>query len=521
MMMVTWAWSLLSLLISAAIWYLFHDAEHMETRMEHTRRSWMNMSMYKNVLKRKKGEEMSSKIPRGSLGWPVIGETLEFIASGYSSRPVAFMEKRKSLYGKVFRTNILGKPIIVSTDPDVNKAVLQNHGNVFIPSYPKSVTELLGKSSILQTNGPLQKRLHSLIGGYFRSPQFKSRIAREIEDYVKVSLSTWEHKKLPILVQDETKQITFEILVKVLMSVGPGEDMEFLKREFQEFIKGIICIPIKFPGTRLYKSLQAKKKLFNMVRKIVEERNLGMAKTGEKTSGSPIDVIQALLSDTKESSDNTQQLQGLPLDIVTENIIEMMIAGEDSVPMVMTLAVKSLSDTPATLSRVVEENMTLKRQKATSCDGFAWTDYMSLQFTQNVITETLRMANIINAVWRKAQKDVEIKGFLIPKDWCVMTSFTSVHLDDENYENPYQFNPWRWEKTRGMVNNSITFTPFGGGQRLCPGLELSRLEISIFLHHFVTKYRWEVEDDNIVTFPTVKMKRKLPITIVPMVQQHY
>ena len=90
-----------------------------------------------------------------------------------------------------------------------------------------------------------------------------------------------------------------------------------------------------------------------MVRKIVEERNLGMAKTGEKNSGSPIDVIQALLSDTKESSDNTQQLQGLPLDIVTENIIEMMIAGEDSVPMVMTLAVKYLSDNPAALSRVV------------------------------------------------------------------------------------------------------------------------------------------------------------------------
>lgn len=51
-------------------------------------------------------------------------------------------------------------------------------------------------------------------------------------------------------------QITFEVLVRVLMSVGPGEDMGFLKREFQEFIKGIICIPIKFPGTRLYKSLQ-------------------------------------------------------------------------------------------------------------------------------------------------------------------------------------------------------------------------------------------------------------------------
>lgn len=116
----------------------------------------------------------------------------------------------------MFRTNLLGKPIIASTDPEVNKAVLQNHGNVFVPSYPRSVTELLGKSSILQTNGPLQKRLHSLIGGYFRSPQFKSRIAREIEDSVKLSLSTWEQKKQPILLQDETKQVISNYLTSMI-----------------------------------------------------------------------------------------------------------------------------------------------------------------------------------------------------------------------------------------------------------------------------------------------------------------
>lgn len=81
------------------------------------------------------------------------------------------------------------------------------------------------------------------------------------------------------------------------------------------------------------------------------------------------------------------------------------------------------------------------------------------------------MANIINAVWRKAVKDVKIKGewnnfggdcvqiwycaelemevhfpdYLIPEGWGVMASFTSIHMDEENYENPYQFNPWRWE----------------------------------------------------------------------------
>lgn len=42
-------------------------------------------------------EKKKGMIPKGSLGWPVIGETLNFIACGYSSRPVTFMDKRKSL----------------------------------------------------------------------------------------------------------------------------------------------------------------------------------------------------------------------------------------------------------------------------------------------------------------------------------------------------------------------------------------------------------------------------------------
>lgn len=55
------------------------------------------------ISKTKDGDEEEEKekkkgmIPKGSLGWPVIGETLTFIACGYSSRPVTFMDKRKSL----------------------------------------------------------------------------------------------------------------------------------------------------------------------------------------------------------------------------------------------------------------------------------------------------------------------------------------------------------------------------------------------------------------------------------------
>ncbi|XP_022774001.1 3-epi-6-deoxocathasterone 23-monooxygenase-like isoform X2 [Durio zibethinus] len=413
-----------------------------------------------------------------------------------------------SRHGKVFKTHILGTPIIVSTDPDVNKVVLQNHGNIFIPAYPKSIRELLGEHSILQMNGNLQKRVHSLIGGFLRSPQLKSRTTRHIENSVKLTLGSWQDMQL-IHVQEETKKITFEVLVKVLMSVGPGEDLNFLKREFEEFIKGLICLPIKFPGTRLYKSLKAKERLLKMVKKIVEERKLAMEKTDEK--GMANDAVDVLLRDSEEANEK----QSVPLDFICGNIIEMMIPGEETVPMAMTLAVKFLSVCPVALHQLMEENMELKKQKMNSPEDYSWTDYLSLPFTQNVISETLRLANIINGVWRKALKDVDIKGHLIPQGWCVLASFISVHMDEDNYENPYRFDPWRWEKLAAAVNNN-SFTPFGGGQRLCPGLELSRLEISIFLHHLITSYRWVAQEDDIIYFPTVKMKRKLPIRVIPL-----
>lgn len=62
-----------------------------------------------------------------------------------------------------------------------------------------------------------------------------------------------------------------------------------------------------------------------------------------------------------------------------------------------------------------------------------------------VITETLRMGNIISGVMRKAVKEVQVKGHLIPEGWCVFTYFRSVHLDEEFYDEAYKFNPWRWK----------------------------------------------------------------------------
>ncbi|XP_042451085.1 cytochrome P450 90D2-like [Zingiber officinale] len=438
------------------------------------------------------------RLPAGSGGWPLVGETLHFVSSAYSPSPERFMDKRRRLYGKVFRSHLFGSPTIVSTDAEVSRCVLQSDARAFVPWYPKSLTELMGESSILLINGNLQRRIHGLIGGFFKSAELKAQITRDMHSYVSHSVVNWRHHHR-ILVQEQTKNIVFQILVRALIGLGPGKEMQFLKQQFREFIAGLMSLPVKLPGSRLYRSLQAKKRMAMMIKSIIAEKRAEQADGGRSQRRSR-DAVDVLIDDASDE---------LTDDLISDNMIDLMIPAEDSVPVLITLAVKYLSECPLALRHLEEENMELKQRRGV--EELQWNDYMSLSFTQDVITETLRMGNIISGIMRKAVKDVEIKGHLIPKGWCVLTYFRSVHLDESHYEEAYEFNPWRW-KEKDM--SSCSFTPFGGGQRLCPGLDLARLEAAIFLHHLVTNFTWVAEEeDHIVNFPTVRMKRGMPIRV--------
>ncbi|KAH0646502.1 hypothetical protein KY284_034386 [Solanum tuberosum] len=105
-----------------------------------------------------------------------------------------------------------------------------------------------------------------------------------------------------------------------------------------------------------------------------------------------------------------------------------------------------------------------------------------------LINETVRLANIAPVIFRKALKDINFKEYTIPAGWAVMVSPPAVHLNPVNYKDPLQFNPWRWE---GIEINgaSRNFMAFGGGMRFCVGTDFTKVQIAVFLHCFVTKYK--------------------------------
>ncbi|KAI4383964.1 hypothetical protein MLD38_009741 [Melastoma candidum] len=435
-------------------------------------------------------------LPPGSLGIPLIGETLQLVAAYRTENPEPFIDERVKKYGPVFKTHVFGEPTVFMTEPDTNRLLLQNEGTLFDCSYPGSISNLLGRHSLLLMKGELHKRMHSLTMSLGSSSVIRDRLLVDMDRLIRSNLAGWSDR---ILLMEEAKKITFELTMKQLMSFDPGEWTESLRKEYVLVIEGFFSVPSSIFSPTYRRAIQARTKVAEALNLVVRQRRKDKERDGAKKK----DVLGTLLDTDDHFSDEQ----------IADYLVALLVAGYETTSTMMTFAVKYLTETPRALAQLKEEHDRI-RGKKDHLDDLNWEDYKSMTFTQCVINESLRMANIIGGVFRRAITDIDIKGHRIPKGWRVFASFRAVHLNPEHFEDARTFNPWRWQSNSGMLMPGKIFTPFGGGTRLCPGYEIARVAISIFLHRLLTTYSWiPTEDDKSVYFPTTRTKKRYPIHV--------
>jgi len=96
-----------------------------------------------------------------------------------------------------------------------------------------------------------------------------------------------------------------------------------------------------------------------MVGRIVEERmKLIMDNNAEDDEkvGVVNDVVDALLRDKGELSQSSSS-SNLMVEMISQNIIEFMIPGEETLPTAMTLALKFITDSPLALSKLMVSSL--------------------------------------------------------------------------------------------------------------------------------------------------------------------
>lgn len=144
------------------------------------------------------------RLPPGSLGLPFIGETLQLISAYKTENPEPFVDKRVNRYGTIFTTHIFGEPTVFSAEPETNRFILMNEGKLFDCSYPGSISNLLGKHSLLLMKGSLHKRMHSLTMSFANSSIIKDHLLEDIDRLIRLNLHGWNDR---VLLMEEAKKV--------------------------------------------------------------------------------------------------------------------------------------------------------------------------------------------------------------------------------------------------------------------------------------------------------------------------
>ncbi|GLJ12634.1 hypothetical protein SUGI_0194940 [Cryptomeria japonica] len=79
-----------------------------------------------NSAKTEKGKGLP--LPPGKLGFPVIGETYQFLRAYKEFKAKEWVEERVSKYGSVFKTSLMGRRTVVLTGQEGNRFLFQNEG---------------------------------------------------------------------------------------------------------------------------------------------------------------------------------------------------------------------------------------------------------------------------------------------------------------------------------------------------------------------------------------------------------
>ncbi|KAH8897412.1 cytochrome P450 [Thozetella sp. PMI_491] len=113
----------------------------------------------------------------------------------------------------------------------------------------------------------------------------------------------------------------------------------------------------------------------------------------------------------------------------------------------------------------------------------------SLPFLQAVITETLRRyPTIIATLPRAATKDAVVRDVVIPKGTIVGVQNYTMHLNEEAFPNPEEWNPERWLVKEGDELRKEAWVPFSVGPRKCIGINLAQMELSKITAAFFRRF---------------------------------
>ncbi|KAG8637047.1 hypothetical protein MANES_15G073000v8 [Manihot esculenta] len=355
----------------------------------------------------------SKKTPPGSLGIPMIGQSLSLLQHMRANTAEKWLEKRIQKYGPISKMCLFGKPTVFIYGQAANKFVFASDSSTLANSQTESVKTILGDRCLLELSGEEHKRVRNALMSFLKPESLKHYVGKMHQEVRLHIEQNWQGKQ-EVTVLPLMKTLTFNIICTLLFGIERGTRRDELVDWFQEMIAGMWSIPINLPFTRYNRSLQASKRVQDMLKDLIGEKKLQLQQMGADPKQ---DLITCLLSmnDGEEISEKE----------IVDNSVLVMTAGHDTSSVLVTFLIRLLANDPSVYKAVLQEQEEIAKSKHRG-EPLTWEDLTKMKYTWRVAMETMRMFPPIFGGFRQAAKDIEFDGYIIPKGWQVSETLISV-----------------------------------------------------------------------------------------------
>ncbi|XP_030945627.1 geraniol 8-hydroxylase-like [Quercus lobata] len=289
---------------------------------------------------------------------------------------------------------------------------------------------------------------------------------------------------------------TLNLLSTTIFSVDLADPNSDTAREYKEIVWNIMKeigrpnLADYFPVLKKMDPQRVRHRLAVHFGKILElfDRMVSQRLHLRKVCGSNTnkDVLNTLLNISEENSEEMDKTK------IERLFLDLFVAGTDTTSATLEWAMAELLHNPEALSTAKAE----LEQVIGKGNPVQESDIPRLPYLQAIVKETLRLHPAVPFLLpRKAQVDVEISGYVIPKGAQVLVNAWAIGRDPRSWDNAKSFMPERFLGSEIDVKGlNFELIPFGGGRRTCPGLLLAIRMLHLMLGSLVQAFNWKLED---------------------------
>ncbi|KAG4177997.1 hypothetical protein ERO13_A10G013750v2 [Gossypium hirsutum] len=277
----------------------------------------------------------TKKHPPGSMGFPLIGQTLSFLHAMRTNSIEQWLLQRTSKYGPVSKLSLFGTPMFIfSCD-----------GNVLGNHQPPLFKRICGERNMTALIGDDHKRVRGALVSFLK-PEMLKQYVGNMDEEVRNHVEMHWHGNQKVMVMPLMKTLTFNIMSSLIFGIEKGETRNNLIELLQHMMNGLMSLPINLPFTRLNRGLKASAQLRAFIKNLISERKAALE---QRVADTRKDLIACLLGIGK-----TEPSIRMSNEEIVDNVIGVMIAGYDTSSVLITFLVRLLGMDRSVYDKIVQ-----------------------------------------------------------------------------------------------------------------------------------------------------------------------